>query len=294
MFFVQFSFFDLCVILLIVPGVVSGFPWRGFLTNIWRFIVKVRFAILSVLLVFLVTSVTNACDFCGAEMESSGWHFTRSFSYHSKGVEDILPHHVFGGDILGQKVVVGYNTDSGRPNIFFGLNYLQSPSGGSLNDPGDRVIAFAGMAKQFGQFNLQLHHMYRHTSMVDQWFWHLDRHMTIFKAGFNAEKIEPYIFFASDVPSHTPVGEGYFFGGMGVALGVEMNMGILRDINFNLSLAESLVDYYRDSVTGLRFKVDTGVDLGFLPVIIKPEFNVMKDLRSDEEYSSWFGVSSFF
>ena len=80
---------------------------------------------------------------------------------------------------------------------------------------------------------------------------------------------------------------------MGISLTVPLKLGVPEEINFDLSVTESLVDYYQDSITSMRFKVGAVVDLRYVPVLIKPEFNIMRDLKNSEVLS-WFGVTTSF
>ena len=126
--------------------------------------------VLSISIFFLVC--IGVCG--GEEQEDSDWYFDRSISYYNQGVDDLLPHLFFDGEVLSQRVVVGYTGFHPSPSVFLGLNYLQSPSGGSFSDPGDRVVFFVAVDQQVGPASFHLRHSYKHVNMMDYWFWYKD------------------------------------------------------------------------------------------------------------------------
>lgn len=224
----------------------------------------------------------------------SGWKFIRTTSYHSRGVDPVLPHDFFKDTVLSQMVALGY-TGFYPSGIYIGGDHKISPSGGSLSDFGDRTTLFVGAYQNIGPTCLRLHHSYVHVNyMLEDWWYHGDRQITTFQADAEIGMLKPYARLAFDIPSHFPVNKFFFWGAVGVVLNVPLEE-LGSEIGFDFSITDSLINYRYDAITLVRGRIFMTKDLGFIPVSVSPEVNIMKNIEnSNGEYVTWWGVGVSF
>ena len=220
-----------------------------------------------------------ACD-----DDSDGWGLSRDVSYSSIGVENLIPEKVFDVPVTELEADVRYVDIN--PHLHFGVRYQRPDTGSGYND---RLIGSIGTHLHAGQFGLHLKHSYVHTD-TRRWL-NGDSHMTTLRADLNSDTLKPYAFLVSHL-SAKGMNDLMLYGGVGVELAVPVDLLVIREINFDLSVSDSFA-HSLDRVSAIRFAVGSDVVIDPLGLTVKPNFNVVKDLRTDGYYT-WAGVSSPF
>ena len=222
------------------------------------------------------------------------WNVDVALSYGSKGIIRYTHNKFFDGNTLSASLSIKHN----RSGLYIGGTGMMSPDGGPNNDTADRIVAFSGIEKEAGLFNVQFEYQYIATTptiwgtdlikdqhdvvlridlppMLDQWL--LVRTL----AGYNANAQEER-------------DKGIAFAGIGANLSILIFPELVSRNQFDIDVelvGKKTVNYTPKTNISSSFRVRARNILApeSLPFQLVGEANYLKGLRNDnrtEEF--WF------